>query len=146
MFRHVYPFLRIAILVSTIATPAIAADATPLVAPGEAGFIAEVQSAVAKKDEAWLAEHTSFPMFWNKDAKAIKIKTRDQFADRFEKLLTPEFQSAIAGQDPAKTFSNWQGTMVGTGGRNVWIRKVGDDYRIVTINDDSRIDPNAKPM
>ncbi|HVP83300.1 MAG TPA: hypothetical protein VMS78_01140 [Rhizomicrobium sp.] len=151
MFRHVYPFLRIAILVSAIATPAIAADATPpaampLTAPGEAGFIAKVQSAVAKKDEAWLAGHTNFPMFWNKDAKAIKIKTRDQFAERFENLLTPEFQSAIAGQDPAKAFSNWQGTMIGTGGRNIWFRKLGEDYRIITINDDSRVDPNAKPM
>jgi hypothetical protein len=31
--------------------------------------------------------------------------------------------------------------MIGNGGRNIWIRKIGDDYRIVTINDDSRVNP-----
>ncbi len=144
MIVHAYRCLRIAIVFSLFALPAAAAGETPaapmqLTAMSEQDFIAQLQSAVAKKDEAWLAEHTAFPMFWNKDAKQIRIKTRDQFADRFEKLLTPEFQSAISSQDPAKAFSNWQGTMIGTGGRNVWFRKVGETFRIVTINDDSRV-------
>ena len=140
MFKHVFPTI---FALAFSATAALAADPAPAMPadPGEAAFVASLQTAIAKKDDAWLAEHANFPMFWNKDAKAVRIKTRDQFADRFEKLLTPELQAAIAAQKPNEEFRNWQGTMIGNGGRNIWIRKIGDDYRIVTINDDSRVIP-----
>jgi len=147
MLKHVYPFLRIVFAFAIFASPALAADdSLKLAAFGQADFMAQVKTAIAKKDEGWLAEHAYFPMLWTKDAKVIRVKSRDQFADRFEKILTPELQAAVAGADPAKAFSNWQGTMLGNGGRNIWFRKMGDDFRIVTINDDSRVDPNAKPQ
>jgi hypothetical protein len=146
MLKHVFPsifalaFSVTAALAADPAAPAMLAD------PGEAAFVSGLQTAIAGKDEAWLAGHTNFPMYWNKDAKAVRIKTRDQFDDRFDKLMTPELQSAIAAQKQGEEFRNWQGTMIGNGGRNIWFRKIGDDYRIVTINDDSRVSPDAKPQ
>jgi hypothetical protein len=145
MSRHVFPSI-LAFALSL--TPASAADTAPPAmpaAPGEAAFIADLQTAVAKKDETWLSGHVSFPMLWNKDAKTVHVKTPGQFDSRFEKMMTPELQSAVAAQKPAEAFRNWQGTMVGDGGRNIWFRQVGDTYRIVTINDDSRVPQTAKP-
>jgi hypothetical protein len=143
MFKHVFPSI---FALAFCATAALAADPAPTMPAdaGEAAFVTELQTAIAKKDEAWLAEHATFPMYWNKDAKAVRIKTRGQFADRFEKLMTPDLQAAIAAQKPNEEFRNWQGTMVGNSGRNIWIRKTGDDFRIITINDDSRVSPAAK--
>lgn len=145
MLKHVFPSI---FALAFSATAALAADPAPtmLADPGEAAFVTGLQTAVAKKDEAWLAEHATFPMYWNKDAKAVRIKTRDQFDDRFEKLMTPELQAAVAAQKPGEEFRNWQGTMIGNGGRNIWFRKTGDDFRIITINDDARVSPDAKPQ
>lgn len=145
MLKHVFPSI---FALAFCATAALAADPAPtmLADPGEAAFVTGLQTAIAKKDEAWLAEHATFPMYWNKDAKAVRIKTRDQFDSRFEKLMTPELQSAVAAQKPGEEFRNWQGTMIGNGGRNIWFRKTGEDFRIITINDDARVSPDAKPQ
>lgn len=143
MLKHVFPSI-VAFALTVTAAQAADPAPTPLTDPGEAAFVSGLQTAIAKKDESWLAEHTTFPMYWNKDAKAVRLKTRDQFDNRFEKLLTPELQSAVAAQKPGEEFRNWQGTMIGNSGRNIWFRKVADDYRIITINDDSRVNPDAK--
>lgn len=47
-------------------------------------------------------------------------------------------KSAILAQDPEDYLKNYQGLMVGSGGRNIWFRDFGEDnivqYEIVTIN------------
>ena len=62
---------------------------------------------------------------------------------------TPPFiadlQNAIRNvlkQDPAAYFKNYQGVMVGDGGRNIWLDNFGDEgagiptrFEIITVND-----------
>jgi hypothetical protein len=149
MTKHIVSFKRFAIASLFLAiTPAIAADVAPaapapsaLADPGDTAFVATLKEAVAKKDTAWLIAHATFPLLWNKDAEARHVKSRGQFETRIDQIISPAVQAAVAAS--RDYLQNWQGIMVGDGGRNIWVRKIGAgtdmEYKIITINDDSRV-------
>jgi hypothetical protein len=55
-------------------------------------------------------------------------------------VIGDKLKVAVLAQDPYHVLDNWQGVMVGEGGRNIWFNDFGTDdthpkYEIITIND-----------
>jgi len=102
------------------------------------GFVIALQKALRANDKAWLADHMSFPVRHNTERKAL-IRTKAAFIKHYSSIISARLRADVLAQSPDKLFSNWQGVMVGSGGRNIWIREFGEGpkrhYEIVTIND-----------
>lgn len=133
--RRAISVLAIVALASLMAARAFAAEQT---LPWKQAFVVQLQDAVRAGDAAWLADHLQLPVRYNAKRKEL-IRTRSVFRKRYAKIMSAELRAAVLAQDPANVFENWQGMMIGDGGRNIWVRETGDDaspnFEIVTIND-----------
>ena len=56
-------------------------------------------------------------------------------------MIGPELKVNLLKQEPDKYFKNYQGVMLGDGGRNIWFDDFGDEgagipprFEIITIN------------
>ncbi len=104
------------------------------------GFIAELQEAVRNDDSVWLKDHLNLPVNYY-GAKHLVIRDKATFLKRYAEIMGPELKAKVLAQDPEKYFKNYQGVMLGDGGRNIWIddfSEGGDGspprYEIITIN------------
>jgi hypothetical protein len=103
-------------------------------------FIVELQAAIRNDDKAWLADHLHLPVnYFGKTKQAIRSK--DWFVKHYATVIGPELKANILKQDPNSYFKNYQGVMVGDGGRNIWLDDFGDEgagvparFEIITIN------------
>jgi hypothetical protein len=103
----------------------------------ETELILAAQEAVRGEDKAWFAARLHLPVrYFGK--KNRTIQSTDWFLRHYADVIGPELKQAILAQDPEDYLKNYQGLMVGSGGRNIWFRDFGDDngvrYEIVTIN------------
>jgi hypothetical protein len=101
-------------------------------------FIAELQTAIRDDNKDWLAGHLHLPVNYFGETKQI-IRSKDWFLKHY--ATGPELKANILKQDPEKYFKNYQGVMVGDGGRNIWLDDFGDEgagvpsrFEIITIN------------
>ena len=69
------------------------------------------------------------------------ISSKDWFLKHYATVIGPELKANILKQDPETYFKNYQGVMVGDGGRNIWLDDFGDEgagvparFGIITIN------------
>jgi hypothetical protein len=104
-------------------------------------FIAELQTAIRNDDKTWLADHLHLPVNYFGKTKQV-ISSKDWFLKHYAAVIGPELKANILKQDPEKYFKNYQGVMVGDGGRNIWLDDFGDEgagnparFEIITIND-----------
>ena len=102
-------------------------------------FLSELQLAVSRQDTNWLGAHADYPVAI-RGKRRVVIKSRSNFAmwDP-NQLLTPELQADILAEKPDDLFVNWQGMMIGSGERNIWVRDISPDpsrpdYRIFAID------------
>ncbi len=106
--------------------------------PPKVAFVVALQKAVGADDKAWLAAHLHFPAHYYGATTKI-IQNQAWFLKHYASVMGKELKAAVLAQDPAQVFENWQGLMVGDGGRNIWVRNFGADlapeYAIITIND-----------
>jgi len=53
-------------------------------------------------------------------------------------IIGRKLKANLLAQDPEQYFKNYQGLMVGDGGRNIWLQDFGEGngfkYEIITIN------------
>jgi hypothetical protein len=103
-------------------------------------FIAELQTAIRNDDKTWLADHLHLPVNYFGKTKQV-ISSKDWFLKHYAAVIGPELKANILKQDPEKYFKNYQGVMVGDGGRNIWLDDFGDEgesgparFEIITIN------------
>jgi hypothetical protein len=103
-------------------------------------FIAEMQTAIGNDDKAWLADHLHLPVNYFGKTKMV-IRSKDWFVKHYATVIGRELKANILKQDPEKYFKNYQGVMVGGGGRNIWLDDFGDEgagvpasFQIITIN------------
>jgi hypothetical protein len=123
-------------LVLLLALPAGIAGAAS-VSDETAAFVAELQQAVRADDKSWLGGHLHLPVsYFGK--KTLHIKNKAWFIKHYATLMSPELKANVLATKPDEAFENWQGVMIGDGGRNIWVRDFGTDaeprYEIVTIN------------
>ena len=69
------------------------------------------------------------------------ISSKGWFVKHYATVIGPDLKANILKQDPDKYFKNYQGVMVGDGGRNIWLDDFGDEgagvparFEIITIN------------
>ena len=103
-------------------------------------FIATLQAAIRNDDKAWLADHLHLPVDYFGKTKQV-IGRQDCFLKHYTTVIGPELKANVLKQDPNSYFKNYQGVMVGDGGRNIWLDDFGDEgagvparFEIITIN------------
>jgi hypothetical protein len=108
-------------------------DPTPI-------FINALQDAIRNDDKRWLAEHLHLPVRYSGKTNEI-IRTKAWFLKHYATIIGPELKANVLKQDPGAYFKNYQGVMVGDGGRNIWLEDFGDEgagiptrFEIITIN------------
>ncbi|MGH6825738.1 hypothetical protein [Methyloceanibacter sp.] len=126
------------VLALALASPLRPALAEPL--DPTPAFIAELQTAIRDNDKDWLADHLHLPVSYFGKRKQV-IGSKDWFVKHYATVIGPELRANILKQEPDKYFKNYQGVMVGDGGRNIWIDDFGDEgagvptrFEIITIN------------
>lgn len=106
--------------------------------PQKQAFVIDLQKALRANDQIWLADHMRFPVRHNTSRKAL-IRSKTAFLKNYSAIISAKLQADVLAQDPANVFENWQGMMIGSGSRNIWVREFGEGadkhYGIVTIND-----------
>lgn len=127
--------LVFALLLASPLRPALAEPLDPTPA-----FIAELQTAIRNDDKDWLADHLHLPVNYFGKTKEV-ISRKDWFLKHYATVIGPELKAKILKQDPETYFKNYQGVMVGDGGRNIWLDDFGDEgagiparSEIITIN------------
>jgi len=103
-------------------------------------FIAALQNAIRNDDKRWLAEHLHLPVrYFGKTTEVIRTKA--WFLKHYATIIGPELKANVLKQDSDAYFKNYQGVMVGDGGRNIWLDDFGDEgagfptrFEIITIN------------
>jgi len=127
--------LAFALLLASSLLPALAEplDPTP-------PFIIELQNAIRNDDKEWLADHLHLPVNYFGKTKQV-INSKDWFFKHYATVIGPELKANILKQDAETYFKNYQGVMVGDGGRNIWLDDFGDEgagvparFEIITIN------------
>jgi len=127
--------LVLALLLALPLRPALAEplDPTP-------PFVIELQNAIRNDDKDWLADHLHLPVNYFGKTKEV-IGSKDWFLKHYATVIGPELKANILKQDPETYFKNYQGVMVGDGGRNIWLDDFGDEgagvparFGIITIN------------
>ena len=126
------------VLALLLALPLRSASAEP-VDPTPA-FIVELQAAIRNDDKDWLADHLHLPVNYFGKTKQV-IDSKDWFLKHYTTVIGPELKANVLKQDPNSYFKNYQGVMVGDGGRNIWLDDFGDEgagaparFEIITIN------------
>ena len=121
-----------------LASPLRPATAEPL--DPTPAFIAELQAAIRNDDKAWLADRLHLPVNYFGKTKEV-IRSKEWFLDHYASVIGPELKANVLKQDPNSYFKNYQGVMVGDGGRNIWLDDFGDEgagiparFEIITIN------------
>ena len=127
--------LVLALLLALPLRPALAEplDPTP-------PFIIELQNAIRNDDKDWLADHLHLPVNYFGKTKQV-IDSKEWFLKHCTTVIGPELKANVLKQDPNSYFKNYQGVMVGDGGRNIWLDDFGDEgagvparFGIITIN------------
>ncbi len=104
-----------------------AADEAEIVIP-ETEIIVALQAAIRADDKAWFVAHLHFPVRYFGKTKHV-IRSKEWFLSHYDTIIGPELKARILAQDPDKYFKNYQGLMVGDGGRNIWFKDFGDPGR-----------------
>ena len=101
-------------------------------------FVERIQKYVKNDDSANLSKLISYPVTVTIDGKNVEIKSKKQFVKNYNKIFTTEYKNTLLNAYASYLFANWQGIMVGSGAKNIWINNImnGDasvSY-ITTIN------------
>jgi hypothetical protein len=135
MLEYLRAALVFALALASPLGPALAEPLDPTPA-----FIAELQTAIRNDDKDWLADHLRLPVNYFGKTKQV-ISSKDWFLEHYATVMGPELKANVLKQDPNRYFKNYQGVMVGDGGRNIWFDDFGDEgagvparFEIITIN------------
>jgi hypothetical protein len=126
-----------------LARPAADADAAACSgrrSRSDAAFHCRLAGSHPDDDKRWLADHLHLPVSYFGKTTEI-IRTKAWFLKHYATIISPELKANVLKQDPEAYFKNYQGVMVGDGGRNIWLEDFGDEvagiparFEIITIN------------
>jgi hypothetical protein len=102
-------------------------------------FVAALQKAVAGDDKTWLVAHMHIPMrYFGK--RHMTVYSKSWLLAHYGEVFSPALKANIAAEKPDRYFENYQGIMIGDGGRNIWVDDFGPAdgpprFEIITVND-----------
>lgn len=88
-------------------------------------FIKDLQYMVANDNKEEISKLIRYPL-------NSTIKTKSDFLDDYNKIITPKIKAALAKANLKQLFRNYKGVMIGNG--EVWIAQEGKDFKIIAIN------------
>jgi cyclopropane fatty-acyl-phospholipid synthase-like methyltransferase len=94
-----------------------------------------VRKSVANGDKETVAAHVLYPMLVNSGKVTVKIDTKEEFVQEYDRIMTAHVRQALAGQEADKLFVNAEGVMAGNG--EVWFGATSESpqrYGIITVN------------
>jgi len=95
-------------------------------------FLSKLQKAVKFNNKKEVANFISFPLHVNHKGKTVQIKSKKQFIEKYNKIMTEQVKKKLLAQKADKVFVNWKGIMVGDG--EVWITQQEDRIVVYAIN------------
>ena len=103
----------------------------------ETAVILALQAAIRTDDRDWFVANMHFPVRYFGETKQT-IRSKEWFLRHYDTIIGPKLKANVLAQDPEHYFKNYQGLMVGDGGRNIWFADFADGngvkYEIITIN------------
>lgn len=88
-------------------------------------FLAQVLTALQKKDIRWIADHMNYPISIDPDGKKQIVDTSEEFIPIAKQRFTDDLCAKIANDAKEPLFKNWRGTMIGAG--ILWFSQYWDD-------------------
>ena len=82
---------------------------------GDRKFLADVLSAVARKDANWIAAHSAIPLVVETPTGNKIVKTEKEFASILESKLSIALCTKMQLDATKPLFRNWRGIMLGDG-------------------------------
>ncbi|HVW76076.1 MAG TPA: hypothetical protein VHB45_00585 [Alloacidobacterium sp.] len=96
-------------------------------------FLADLQAAMRHDDRKKIADMVSFPVNVIYEGKRVRIRNRQTFLARYDRIFTAHLRKAILDQSAHCLFGNANGEMIGNG--EVWFSELGDgSVKIITLN------------
>src|SRR5262245_28184975 len=89
-------------------------------------FLSELQNSLVDDNTEWLADNLHLPVNYFGKTKQV-INSKDWLFKHYATVIGPELKANILKQDAETYFKNYQGVMVGDGGRNIWLDDFGDE-------------------
>jgi hypothetical protein len=103
------------LLLGICAVPGVAANAASREVNGaDRKFLAEVVSAVHRKDAAWIVAHSCLPMASVTEGRR-QVLGNKEYAEMVRQALTADFCARFQADAEKKPFKNWRGVMIGGG-------------------------------
>ncbi|MFD0618470.1 hypothetical protein ACFQZR_13455 [Paenibacillus sp. GCM10027629] len=95
-------------------------------------FLSKLQKAVVSNNKKEVANFISYPLHVNQKGKTVLIKSKKQFIEKYNQIMTDKVKEKLLAQKAKDVFVNWQGVMVGDG--EVWIRPQDEQIVVFAIN------------
>ncbi|MFF2907915.1 hypothetical protein [Paenibacillus sp. NPDC057934] len=95
-------------------------------------FLAKLQKAVSESKSKEVAELMSYPLNVNKSGKTFPIYTKEEFVQKYDRIMTANVRAKLLAQKPDQAFSNSNGIMIGDG--ELWISKINNRVVVYAVN------------
>jgi len=96
-------------------------------------YVENLKTLVSQDKKEDIAQLIRFPLKISVAARRITLRSKDDFLKHYDQAFNSKVRDALAKQDSANLFANWQGAMIGNG--EIWIRPgESGGIQIVAIN------------
>ncbi|MBU3114275.1 membrane lipoprotein lipid attachment site-containing protein [Clostridium lacusfryxellense] len=87
-------------------------------------FASKIKNYIVNDNKEQLAEQIKYPINSKIDGKVVKIENKDYFIENYDKIINPNYKSAISSAFTKYLFVNYKGIMFGQNEYNMWINEI----------------------
>jgi len=95
-------------------------------------FLGKLQKAVSEDNREEVASYMSYPLNVNKDNKTTIIYSKEQFVQKYDRIMTSHVQKKLLAQKAEDVFVNAKGIMIGGG--EMWMSVIDQQLAVYAIN------------
>jgi hypothetical protein len=94
-----------------------------------------LRDAILHGNKEWIADQIDFPIAYGQRGRRGKLKTREEFLNRYEEFFNSNVREEVEKQTPEELFKNWRGISIRGG--LIWVEPPEEGgkirYSIITI-------------
>lgn len=87
-------------------------------------FASKIKNYIVNDNKEQLAEQIKYPINAKINGKVVKIENKDYFIKNYDKIINPNYKSAISSAFTKYLFVNYKGIMFGQNDYNMWINEI----------------------
>ena len=87
-------------------------------------FARKIQNYIVNDNKELLVDQIKYPINAKIDGKLVKIENKDYFIKNYDRIINPNYKSAISSAFTKYLFVNYQGIMFGQNEYNMWINEI----------------------